>query len=265
LTDSRFGLADRNLDVADDAVEFLADVAGGDARRFLSFLEIAADLSDDDSRIDLEAAKRISGRRIAAFDKGGDIFYDQISALHKSIRGSNPDAALYWLCRMLDGGCDPHYLLRRLVRVASEDIGNADPRAIRMTLDAWEAFDRLGQPEGELAIAQAVVFLSVAAKSNAVYLAWNAARAEAGHSTDAAVPIHIRNAPDALAKTMGHGAAYRYDHDESDAFAAGQTYFPDSLGEKIYYQPVDRGLEQKIAEKLQQLRRSSTEIIRSRS
>jgi len=265
LTDSRFGLADRNLDVDDDAVEFLADVAGGDARRFLSFLEIAADLSDDGSRIDLEAAKRISGRRIAAFDKGGDIFYDQISALHKSIRGSNPDAALYWLCRMLDGGCDPHYLLRRLVRVASEDIGNADPRAIRMTLDAWEAFDRLGQPEGELAIAQTVVFLSVAAKSNAVYLAWNAARAEAGHSTDAAVPIHIRNAPDALAKSMGHGAQYRYDHDESDAFAAGQTYFPDSLGEKIYYEPVDRGLEQKIAEKLQQLRRSSREITRSES
>jgi len=257
LNAADFGLAERNLKISDEAVQFLADVAGGDARRFLSFLEIAADLSEDGASIDVELAKRISGRRIAAFDKGGDIFYDQISALHKSIRGSNPDAALYWLCRMLDGGCDPHYLLRRLLRVASEDIGNADPRAIRMTLDAWEAFDRLGHPEGDLAIAQAVVFLSVAAKSNATYLAYNAAHAEAADSSDAEVPVHVRNAPTDLAKRMGHGAQYRYDHDENEGFAAGQTYFPESLGEKIYYQPVARGLEQKIAEKMQMLRQQT--------
>lgn len=254
LNDQDYGLAERKLSVTEEAIEFLAEVAGGDARRFLSFLEIAADLSSAGQTIDVEDARRISGRRISSFDKGGDVFYDQISALHKSIRGSNPDAALYWLSRMLDGGCDPHYLLRRLLRVASEDIGNADPRALTITLDAWETFDRLGSPEGELAIAQAAVFLSVAAKSNAAYMAYNAARADATNSGDAEVPMHIRNAPTSLARSMGHGAAYRYDHDENDAFASGQTYFPDKVGEKIYYQPVDRGLEVKIGEKMKKLR-----------
>ncbi len=254
LNDESAGLADRGLEVSDEAIDFLSDVSGGDARRFLSLLEIAADLSDNGGVIDVDEAKRVSGRRIASFDKGGDIFYDQISALHKSIRGSNPDAALYWLSRMLDGGCDPHYLLRRLLRIASEDIGNADPRALRITLDAWETFDRLGSPEGELAIAQAAIFLAVAAKSNAAYLACNAAMADARDSGDAPVPVHIRNAPTGLARSMGHGADYRYDHDEADAFAAGQRYFPEDMGEKVYYQPVERGLESKIAEKLKNLR-----------
>ncbi len=257
LTDDERGLGSRGLKLADDACEFLSEVCGGDARRALSMLEVASDLVEDGSTLDVEAIREVAGQRIASFDKGGDVFYDQISALHKSIRGSNPDAALYWCNRMLEGGCDPHYLMRRLVRVASEDIGNADPRALAITIDAWNAFDRLGSPEGDLAIGQAVVFLASAAKSNAVYAAWGAAQEDARRSPDAEVPMHIRNAPTGLMKEIGAGKGYRYDHDERDGFASGQTYFPENLGEKRYYNPVNRGLEIKIAEKLARLRDSS--------
>jgi putative ATPase len=190
---------------------------------------------------------------VRRFDKGGDIFYDQISALHKSVRGSDPNAALYWLARMIDGGCDPLYVARRIVRMASEDIGNADPRALELALNAWEAQERLGSPEGELALAQAVVYLACAAKSNAVYLAWNAALADARSSGSLDVPVHLRNAPTKLLKELGHGRAYRYAHDEPEGYAAGETYLPDALSGRCYYRPVDRGLEIRIREKLERL------------
>jgi putative ATPase len=201
---------------------------------------------------------------VRRFDKGGDIFYDQISALHKSVRGSAPDAALYWLARMIDGGCDPLYVARRLVRMASEDIGNADPRALELALNAWEAQERLGSPEGELALAQAVVYLASAAKSNAVYLAWNEALADARSSGSLDVPIHLRNAPTKLLKQLGHGHAYRYAHDEPEGYAAGETYLPEALGERRYYRPVDRGLEIRIREKLQRLKAMDEAAVRDR-
>ncbi|RLA00428.1 MAG: recombination factor protein RarA, partial [Gammaproteobacteria bacterium] len=188
------------------------------------------------------------------FDKGGEAFYDQISALHKSVRGSSPDGALYWLCRMLDGGCDPVYLMRRIVRMASEDIGNADPRGLRIALDAWETFDKLGRPEGELAIAQAVIYLASAPKSNAVYTAFNAAMHDVRSQGSAEVPLHLRNAPTKLMGELGYGKEYRYAHDEPDAYAAGENYFPDNMKQRQYYQPVNRGLEIKIAEKLDRLK-----------
>ena len=188
------------------------------------------------------------------FDKGGEAFYDQISALHKSVRGSSPDGALYWLCRMLDGGCDPVYLMRRIVRMAVEDIGNADPRGLRIALDAWESFDKLGRPEGELAIAQAVVYLASAPKSNAVYTAFKAAMQDAKNFGSAEVPLHLRNAPTKLMKELDYGKEYRYAHDEPDAYAAGENYFPETMPQRLYYQPVNRGLEIKIAEKLAHLR-----------
>jgi putative ATPase len=191
---------------------------------------------------------------VRRFDRGGDLFHDQISALHKSVRGSDPDAALYWFARMLDGGCDPRYIARRVVRMASEDIGNADPRALRIALDGAETYERLGSPEGELALAQAIVFLACAAKSNAVYRAWQAATADAAGSGTLEVPARLRNAPTKLMKGMGHGKGYRYAHDEVDGFAAGERYFPDELTDRLYYEPVDRGLEIKLAEKLAQLR-----------
>ncbi len=235
----------------------LALQADGDARRALNLLELCADLAQETEGIrkitksTLEEVLQASLRR---FDKGGDMFYDQISAMHKAVRGSSPDAALYWFCRMLDGGCDPLYLARRVVRMASEDIGNADPRALTISLDAWQVQERLGSPEGELAIAQAIIYLASAAKSNAVYSAYNAARAEveAGGSED--VPLHLRNAPTQLMKDMEHGADYRYAHDEEGGYAAGENYFPEALKDKQYYHPVDRGLELKIREKLEHLR-----------
>ena len=187
------------------------------------------------------------------FDKGGDVFYDQISALHKSVRGSSPDAALYWLVRMLDGGCDPLYVARRIVRMASEDIGNADPRALTLALDAWDVQERLGSPEGELALAQAVLYMACAAKSNAVYTAYNAARADIGKTGSLEVPVHLRNAPTKLMKELGYGRAYRYAHDEAEAYAAGETYFPEDMPAVSYYRPVPRGLEIRIAEKLAHL------------
>jgi putative ATPase len=192
-----------------------------------------------------------TGRR---FDRGGDLFYDQISALHKAVRGSSPDAALYWLARMLDGGCDPRYIARRIVRMASEDIGNADPRALPLALNAWEALERLGSPEGELALAQAVVYLAVAAKSNAVDTAWAAARQDVARYGTLDVPPHLRNAPTALAREQGHGAGYRYPHDEPQAYAAGENYFPEALQGARYYHPTANGLEGRITEKLARLR-----------
>ena len=232
----------------------LAEVADGDARRALNLLELALSLRDG-QEIDERAVKQaVEGAQIRRFDKRQDDFYDQMSAMHKSVRGSNPDAALYWYARMLDGGCDPAYIARRVVRMASEDVGNADPRALSLAIDAWESFRRLGPPEGELAIAQALVYCACAAKSNAVYVAFNSAMAEVKSRGSDPVPAHIRNAPTSLAKSMGHGAGYRYDHDEQDGVSAGQTYFPEGMGERVYYAPVDRGLEIQIAEKLARLR-----------
>jgi putative ATPase len=232
----------------------LAEVADGDARRALNLLELALSLANDGVIDEAAMTLAVDGAQSRRFDKGQDDFYDQISALHKSVRGSNPDAALYWFARMLDGGCDPAYIARRIVRIASEDIGNADPRALTIAVDAWDAWRKMGPPEGELAIAHALTYCAVAAKSNAVYQAFNRARAEVAARGSDAVPAHIRNAPTGLAKAQGHGRDYRYDHDETDGFATGQTYFPDTLGERIYYEPVQRGLEIQIAEKLVRLR-----------
>jgi putative ATPase len=251
LEDER-GLAHSDLQVDDAALHLIAEAADGDARRALNLLEIAADLSEA-GQLSQQILNEVVAGQVRRFDKGGDLFYEQISALHKSVRGSSPDGALYWLCRMLDGGCDPLYIARRVVRMASEDIGNADPRALQIALDAWETQERLGSPEGELAIAQAVVYMACAAKSNAVYLAFKAAMADARQSGSLDVPVHLRNAPTRLMKELGYGKAYRYAHDEPDAYAAGESYFPEELGEQRYYQPVPRGLEIRIAEKLARL------------
>ncbi len=241
----------------DDALELLVSVADGDARRALNILEISADLIDETAatrRIDTALLQRVAVADPRRFDKGGDYFYDQISALHKAVRGSSPDAALYWLVRMLDGGCDPLYLARRLVRMASEDIGNADPRALSIALDAWNVQERLGSPEGELTLAQAVIYLAVAPKSNAVYRAYNTARGDIQNMPSLEVPLHLRNAPTKLMQEMEYGKAYRYAHDEPGAFAAGENYFPEALKNKRYYEPTERGLEAKISEKLRHLR-----------
>ena len=235
--------------------EYVA-AADGDARRLLNLLEITADLMDGVERSITENLARqvLAGGSVRRFDKQGENFYNQISALHKSVRGSSPDAALYWFCRMLDGGCDPVYLARRIVRIASEDIGNADPRALQLALNAWDVQERLGSPEGELALAQALVYLACAPKSNAVYMAYNIARKEAAESGSLEVPVHLRNAPTNLMKSLDYGKNYRYAHDEPDAYAAGENYFPENMGQRQYYRPVPRGLEIKIAEKLARLR-----------
>jgi len=236
----------------DRALELMAKAADGDARRSLNMLELAIDLASDGQppTITEAIASEVASGGLRRFDKQGEAFYDQISALHKSVRGSDPDAALYWLCRMLDGGCDPRYLCRRVLRMAAEDIGLADPRGHTLALEACEVYERLGSPEGELALAQAVVFLACAAKSNAVYKAFGEAMqdAKAGGSLD--VPLHLRNAPTKLMKSLGYGKDYRYAHDEPDAYAAGETYFPDGMEPRQYYQPVPRGMEIKIAEAL---------------
>lgn len=234
------------------ALDWIAKAADGDARRTLNMLELAIDLAGaaQPPVITEAIAGEVASGGLRRFDKQGEAFYDQISALHKSVRGSDPDAALYWLCRMLDGGCDPRYLARRVLRMASEDIGNADPRGLTMALEACEVFERLGSPEGELAIAQAVVFLACAAKSNAVYKAFGAAMQDAQSLGSLEVPLHLRNAPTRLMKSLGYGKDYRYAHDEPDAFAAGENYFPDGMPPREYYQPVPRGLEIKIAEAL---------------
>ena len=256
LADAERGLGARRIEMAPELRRTLAGAVDGDARRALNLLEIAADLVTDDSRtLTEEVLLRVleggSGRR---FDKGGDAFYDQISALHKSIRGSNPDGALYWLARMLDGGADPRYLARRLVRIASEDIGNADPRALTLGLDAWEVQERLGSPEGELALAHAAVYMACAAKSDAVYTAFGAAMRDVREHGSLEVPKHLRNAPTRLLDALGHGAGYRHAHDEPDAYAAGERYLPDALQQRRYYEPTGRGLEGRIAEKLRELR-----------
>ncbi len=254
LSNNEKGLGKQNLKLKDDALDLLATLADGDARRSLNYLEIAADLAIDKT-ITIKNIEEIASEGVRRFDKGGDLFYEQISALHKCVRGSNPDAALYWLTRMLDGGCDPLYLARRVVRIASEDIGNADPRALSLSMDAWQTYERLGSPEGELAIAQAVVYLAAAPKSNAVYNAYKAAMRDAKNSGSLDVPMHLRNAPTSLMKDLDYGKDYRYAHQEEGAYAAGETYFPEEMGERIYYEPVPRGLEFKIGEKLTHLRK----------
>ena len=253
LNDSEKGLGDKNIQADDEALSLLGQIADGDARRALNMLEIASDLTENNI-IDKEVIKSISGESLRRFDNHGEAFYDQISALHKSVRGSAPDAALYWLVRMLDGGCDPLYVARRVVRMASEDIGNADPRALTLAMQAWDVLERLGSPEGELALAQAVLYLASAAKSNAVYKAYNQARADIKEYASAEVPVHLRNAPTKLMKELGYGKEYRYAHDEPEAYAAGESYFPETMPEMNYYQPVERGLEIKIKEKLAHLR-----------
>ncbi|HSN17617.1 MAG TPA: replication-associated recombination protein A [Gammaproteobacteria bacterium] len=247
------GLGDRHLSLAPDLREVIAIAADGDGRRALNLLEIAADLAED-GVIGEAAVQDVVSGSVRRFDKQGDLFYDQISALHKSVRGSSPDGALYWMARMLDGGCDPLYIARRVVRMASEDIGLADPRGLDLALAAWDVLERLGSPEGELALAQAVVYLAAAPKSNAVYTAFGEALQDARESGTREVPLHLRNAPTRLMKGMGYGKEYRYAHDESDAFAAGERYFPEDMAEKTYYHPVPRGLEIKIGEKLEDLR-----------
>ena len=254
LQDEQKGLGQLNLTMRPEHIRQLATVADGDARRALTLLEIAADLAEQGCITHELITEVMVGGSLRRFDKGGEVFYDQISALHKSVRGSNPDAALYWFCRMLDGGCAPMYIARRIVRMASEDIGNADPRALQIALDAWQTQERLGSPEGELALAQAIVYLSVAAKSNAVYAAFNQAMAVAKKSGSLEVPLHLRNAPTKLMKELGYGKQYRYAHDEPEAYAADEHYFPDELNAPVFYQPVERGLEIKIKEKLAQLR-----------
>ncbi len=253
LTDREHGLGDAPLSIAPDARAEIIAAADGDARRLLNLLEIVAQLATN-GIVDETLAREAIGARHRRFDKQGDVFYDQISALHKAVRGSSPDGALYWLVRMLEGGCDPLYIARRVVRMASEDIGNADPRALQMALAAWDCYDRLGSPEGELAIAQAVIYLASVPKSNAVYAAYNAARADIEGQPSHEVPLRLRNAPTRLAKSLGHGEGYRYAHDEAEGYAAGERYFPDELAERVYYDPPPRGLEQRIRERLLRLR-----------
>jgi len=261
LEDRERGLGARDIHIDDEALIALAHGGDGDARRALGMLEVAADLAvtqDGRASVTLEQVREVAtgGRR--RFDKGGEQFYDQISALHKAVRGTDPDGALYWYARMLDGGCDPHYLARRIVRMAIEDIGLADPRGQQIALDAWGIFERLGSPEGELAIANALVYLAVAPKSNAVYLAFGEAKADVEEFGTLDVPLRFRNAPTKLMKGLGYGAGYRYAHDEPGAFVKGERYLPDEMPDRRYYRPVARGLEIKIGEALTRLRGEDT-------
>lgn len=258
LHDKERGLGNRALELSPESKEKIIKFADGDARQCLNLLEILSDLAEEKDGKDVITDKIVDAlltQGLRRFDRGGEEFYNQISALHKSVRGSDPDASLYWLARMLDGGCDPYYIVRRVIRMANEDIGNADPRALQLALDAWETFERLGSPEGELAIAQAVVYMACAPKSNAVYVAFNEAMADAKRLGTLPVPMHLRNVPTPLMKQMGYGKGYRYPHDEPGGFAAGVHYFPDEIKSRKYYRPVDRGLEIKIKEKLDQLRK----------
>ena len=248
----RAATRDLGVDLGEDAVGELQALADGDARRALNTLEVAVQLGS--GTVASDHVVEASGQSYRRFDKGGDAFYDQISALHKAVRGSAPDAALYWLARMLDGGCDPLYVARRLVRMASEDIGNADPRGLQLSVDAWDAYRRLGSPEGELALAQAVLYLASVPKSNAIEAAFNAAMAYVRESPSHPVPLRFRNAPTALMGRLGHGKGYRYAHDEQDAYAAGERYFPDEMPDMVFYKPTDRGIEGRIAERLASLR-----------
>ncbi|QIJ01020.1 AAA family ATPase [Stutzerimonas balearica] len=252
LSESK-GLGELRLQLPEASFQILLAAADGDGRRLLNLLENASDLAEPGGSIEPELLQNLLGDSRRRFDKGGEAFYDQISALHKSVRGSNPDAALYWFARMLDGGCDPLYIARRVVRMASEEIGNADPRALALCLDAWDVQERLGSPEGELAVAQAIVYLACAPKSNAVYTAFKAAMRDAAEHGSQEVPLHLRNAPTRLMKELGYGMEYRYAHDEPDAYAAGEDYFPEALEPRRYYHPVPRGLESKIRDKLEHL------------
>jgi len=256
LTDAERGLGAQHLEAEPAALDLLARAADGDARRALNMLELAASLAEaaGTRQLTLAVAQEVASGTHRRFDKAGDQFYDQISALHKAVRGSDPDGALYWLCRMLDGGCDPLYIARRVTRMAVEDIGLADPRAFALSLEAWEAYERMGTPEGELAIATAVVYLACAPKSNAVYVAMGEAMADVEEFGTLDVPLRLRNAPTRLMKNLGYGRGYRYAHDEPDAFAAGERYLPDELPDRRYYRPVPRGLEIKIGEALARLR-----------
>jgi putative ATPase len=264
LADTVRGLGGLGLTIEPEALELLARGGDGDARRALGMLELAASLVHGEGQagaggkgggvITIGMAREVAAGGRRRFDKGGEQFYDQISALHKAVRGSDPDAALYWYARMLDGGCDPHYLARRILRMATEDIGLADPRALSIALEAWQAYERLGSPEGELAIAEAVVYMAVAAKSNAVYKAFGEVRADVERYGTLDVPVQLRNAPTKLMKDLGYGGGYRYAHDEPGAFAAGERYLPEGLPEKRYYEPVPRGLELRIGEALSKLR-----------
>lgn len=263
LNDKERGLGTANLTVVPEVLKQIADYSDGDARQALTYLEVAADFAEEHegkTEITRDILSSIMQGRAQRFDNRGEAFYDQISALHKSLRGSDPDAALYWLSRMLIGGCDPHYLARRLVRFSSEDIGNADPRALEITLNAWQVYERVGSPEGEIALAQATVYMACCAKSNAIYTAFNAAWDDAENFGSLEVPLHLRNAPTKLMKELGYGKNYRYAHDEPEGFVPGENYLPEGMPKKTYYNPVDRGLEIKIAEKLRQLRAASEDV-----
>ena len=248
LTDDKNGLGERKLSIAENAKCALVELSGGDARRLLTYLELSADFTSD-SEISVGDIEQAVGQKVASYDNKGDTFYDLISAFHKSVRGSDPDAALYWYARILDGGGDALYVGRRLLAIASEDIGNADPRAMQLCINAWDTFHRVGPAEGERAIAQAAVYCALAAKSNAVYMAFNEAKALARKTADAPVPLHLRNAPTELMKELGHGDGYRYAHNEANAFAAGETYFPESLSGTRFYFPNERGLEKALKAK----------------
>jgi len=256
LSDTERGLGSSGIKIAEQLKQQFATVADGDARRLLNLLEIAVELASAKGSpiITEEISQEVLSGGVRRFDNQGEEFYNQISALHKSVRGSSPDASLYWLCRMIDGGCDLTYLARRIVRIASEDIGNADPRALEITINAWEAQERLGSPEGELALAQAVIYLACAPKSNAVYMAYNEAMREVRQSGSLGVPLHLRNAPTKLMKSLDYKKEYRYAHNEPEAYAAGENYFPGELVGRQFYHPVSRGLEIKISEKLKHLK-----------
>jgi putative ATPase len=261
LLDRALTTAAPELAIDAPARDALIAYADGDGRRLINLVEQLAVAAVEAKRrsIDLPFVEATIARSLRRFDKGGEAFYDQISALHKAVRGSDPDASLYWMCRMLDGGADPLYVARRVIRMASEDIGLADPRALRMALDAAEAYERLGSPEGELALAECVLYLAVAPKSNAAYVAYGAARAFIAQDGSRPVPMHLRNAPTKLMKNLGYGKGYRYAHDEEDAFAAGETYFPDDMAAQNFYTPTDRGLEAKIRERLEHLKSRNRE------
>ncbi|GAA4865760.1 replication-associated recombination protein A [Luteimonas vadosa] len=260
LGDAEHGLGGRGLEVSEPHLRMIAEAADGDVRRALTLLEIASEIASEQDgkgrrQITEATLHQVLADRTRRFDKGGDQFYDQISALHKSVRGSNPDAAVYWLARMLDGGCDPGYLARRLTRMAIEDVGLADPRALAMAIESWEAYDRLGSPEGDLALAQLALYLASTAKSNAAYRAFAAARSDVEEYGTQDVPMHLRNAPTRLMKDLGHGRGYQYDHDADGGVALDQAGFPEAMGERIYYEPVERGLEIRLKQKLDELRR----------
>jgi putative ATPase len=258
LADTERGLGELNLTVADEPLRMIATAADGDVRRALTLLEIASELAED-GHIDDATLEQVLADRTRRFDKSGEQFYDQISALHKSVRSSDPDAAVYWLTRMLDGGCDPLYLARRMTRMAVEDVGLAEPRAWRMALDAWDTYERLGSPEGELGLAQLAIWLAISPKSNAAYNAYNKARAIVKQMGTLDVPMHLRNAPTKLMKGLGYGSGYQYDHDVEGGIALDQQCLPDELVGTTFYEPVDRGLELKLGEKLAALRKARAE------